>query len=59
MRQFETDPAPSRDTDPAVERLVRGDLHAGEALGVAVNVRDTLIRLAAANGGLALELCAA
>jgi hypothetical protein len=53
MRQFETAAAPQWDADPAVNRLVHRDLHAGEAMAVALQLRDALIRLEAANNGAA------
>lgn len=59
MRQFETAFAPMRDIDPAVSRLVHTDLHAGEAMAVAIHVREALIRLATANADAGQESCAA
>ncbi|MCR5879420.1 hypothetical protein [Phenylobacterium sp. J367] len=59
MRQFETAFAPMRDADPAVARLIQTELHAGEAMAVAIHVREGLIRLAAANGDARRESRAA
>ena len=49
--------------DPAaIKELTTGDqsdLHAGEAMAVAIHVREALIRLAAANADAGQESCAA
>lgn len=59
MRHIETPTDLSWEADPALARLVRTDLHAGEAMAVAVNLRNALIERAAANSGRTLEMKAA
>lgn len=49
MRHIETPAVAGWDADPVLARLVKTDLHAGEAMAVAVNLRNALIQRAAAN----------
>lgn len=49
MRHIETAKIASWEADARLAPLVKTDLHAGEAMAVAVNLRNALIRRAAAD----------
>ncbi|HEY8616033.1 hypothetical protein [Phenylobacterium sp.] len=49
MRHIETETPLSQQPDPAVMRLVRREMHAGEAMALALLARDHLRRLTPAN----------
>ncbi|WP_374473111.1 hypothetical protein [Phenylobacterium sp.] len=50
MRQFETETAPMRDPAAPIAGLVRPEMRTAEALALALETRDALIRLTTANG---------